>query len=154
MPCSAGTYGEQEDSEHTQQEPSSREQLSSHPGGGQGQVLHKDRAGIQGKETFCCLDKLPGSAVGQLLWGSLIYRPGEAAVWQPSWNVPSENFPYIFLAFVSINSPHTYSSSTFPQEANKETGFFSTAFSKSQIFPIPICGGGRHHKIKHLNSTS
>lgn len=105
MPCSAGTYGEQEDSERTQQEPSSREQLSSHPGGGQGQVLHKDRAGIQGKETFCCLDKLPGSAVGQLLWGSLIYRPGEAAVWQPSWNVPSENFPYIFLAFVSISSP-------------------------------------------------
>lgn len=74
-----------------QQEAPSQEQLSSHPGGGQGQVLHKDRAGIQGKEMFCCLDKLPGGAVGQLLWGSLIYRPGEAGVWQPTRNVPSES---------------------------------------------------------------
>lgn len=52
MPRSAGTHREQEDSGHTQQEPPSKEQLSSHPDGGQGQVLHKDRAGIQGKETF------------------------------------------------------------------------------------------------------
>lgn len=90
MPRSAGTHGEQ-DSEHTQQEAPSQEQLSSHPGGGQGQLLHKDGAGIQGREMFCCLDKLPGSAVGQLLWGSLSNKPGEAGVWQPSRNVPSES---------------------------------------------------------------
>lgn len=93
-PSATGPPGEHEETRsRRQQKPLAQGQLSSDTGRGKERALHEPSATIQGRVRFWCLGKLPGTAMGQSLRGSLTYRAGEAGgcCRQTSHTAPSEN---------------------------------------------------------------